>query len=329
MSSPIVIFAGWIVHALLCFYFVRFISDILTRCVLTCIPCIILTYMVTMEVPPFLMSSMLLITYCWLASIRLTHLIILSPNQCTTLRSFFLKLLWMAFPIVPCTNEYAKEWPILYDFLLAGIKLLINHWMYRWLLDCPGSDSYARLMMFYTYVLAYTFLSDFQCGIVRIVTRDKYMLKSLTNFPLLSRSLREFWGRRYNQLIGTILRESVFQPVLQYVSYPSIAALIAFFVSGIMHIHLAYITFEDLRDTFSTMTFFLLNGLACTIEANLPFRLPEVVSWSFTMIFLFLTTPLQNGSFTKLGPSYYAANKPPLIDNQWIPRLPVPNFCLQ
>ncbi|CAF3324675.1 unnamed protein product [Rotaria socialis] len=327
MPSGILIFVGWVVQLFLCFYAIRFISNTITRCILTCLPCLLLTYMVTCEVPPLLMTSMLAVTYCWLASIRLIHLTILSPNQCSTLRSFIFKFLWMFFPIVPCAPDYKEQWPIFYDLISGAVKLLVNHWMYRWLLTCPGSDSYARLIMFYIYALAFTFLSDFQSAILRTVTRDKYMLKSITNVPLISRSLREFWGRRYNQLIGTILRESVFQPALQHSSSPSVAALIVFLVSGLLHVHLAFITFGDFRDTMSTMTFFLLHGLACTIAAHTPFRLRAPVSWFLTLFFLVVTAPLQNGSFTKLGPDYYAVNKPPLIDNKWIPILSVPNFC--
>ena len=42
--------------------------------------------------------------------------------------------------------------------------------------------------------------------LVRIVTRDKYTLESSTNFPIFSLSLREFWGQRYNRIVGTILK---------------------------------------------------------------------------------------------------------------------------
>ncbi len=273
------------------------------------------------------MTSMLFVTYCWLATIRLIHLIILSPNQCSTFGSFILKILWMVYPIVPCTSYQQQQWPILYDFISAGVKLIVNHWMYRWLLTCKGSDSYARLIMFYILVLSYTFISDAQSAIVRAVTRDKYMLKPLTNFPFLSSSLREFWGRRYNQLVGTILRESVFQPILQHISSATIASLTAFLVSGLLHIHLALVAFNDSRAAMSNMIFFILHGMACTIEVHTPFRLTIPLSWLFTQLFLLTTASLQIGPFTRVGPEYYAVNAPPLFEQKWIPKLHVPNFC--
>lgn len=327
MLDPKLIVSGWILHLFTCFYLIRFMSNAIIRCILTLTPCVVLTYIVGYDLPALQMTSMLLITYCWLVSIRLFHLIVLSPNECSNFRSYILKILWMCFPIVPCTSYEQQHWPIFYDIVSASVKLILNHWIYRWLLTCNGSDSYARLIMFSIFVLTYTFLSEMQSVIVRIVTRDKYMLKSLTNFPLLSVSLREFWGRRYNQLIGTIFRESIFKPVLQRLSSPTISALLVFIVSGLLHIHLAYINFQDHRAAASNMLFFLLHGVACTIEAHIPFRLPAPVTCLLTQIFILATIYLQIGPFTKLGPDYYLVNAPPLFDLKWIPALSVPNFC--
>ena len=327
MPPAVFILTGWIVHLFICFYLVRFISNSIIRCILTFVPCAMLTYMVSHDLPALHMPSMLLVTYCWLASIRLIHLIVLSPNQCPTFRSFIFKLLWMCLPIVPCTSDQQQQWPILYDFISAGVKVLINHWMYRWLLVCNGSDSYARLIMFYIFVLSYTFFSDVQSGIIRTITHDKYMLKPLTNFPFLSQSLREFWGRRYNQLIGTIFRESIFQPILQHLSSKTIVSLIVFIVSGLLHVHLAAVTFKDSRAIMSNMIFFILHGIACTVEMHTPFKLPALLSWLFTQLFLLATASLQIGPFTKIGPDFYALNAPLLFEQAWIPKLPVPNFC--
>jgi hypothetical protein len=270
---------------------------------------------------------MLFVTYSWLTTIRLIHLTIVSPNQCSKLGSFVFKILWMVFPIVPCPSNYQQQWPVHYDLISAGFKLLLNHWIYRWLLKCPGSDSYARLIMFYIFVLSYTFMSDAQSAIVRIVTRDKYMLKSLTNFPLLSQSIREFWGRRYNQLVGTILRESVFQPVVQYISSKTAASLITFLVSGLLHVHLALVAFKDVQPAISNIAFFLLHGIACAIEANIGFQLPTPLAWLLTQSFLLATASLQIGPFTRIGPEFYAINPSILYDQKWVPKLPVPNYC--
>ena len=155
------------------------------------------------------------------------------------------------------------------------------------------------------------------------------MLRPITNLPFLSQSLREFWGRRYNQHVGVILRESIFQPVLHHISSPTLASLSVFLISALLHIHLALVTFKDSRSTLSTLIFFLLHGVGCSIETHAPFRIPPPWSWFFTQFFLLLTASLQIGSFTRIGPKYYAANTPPLFDQYWIPKLPVFNYCPQ
>ncbi len=125
MLSPMIIVTGWIRQ----FYFIRIISNITIRCILTIIPCIILTYMVSYDLPSLYMPGMLLVPFCWLGTIRLIHLIVLSPNQYSTFRSFILKCLWMFFPIVSCTSYQHQQWPISYDFISAIIKIIINYWM--------------------------------------------------------------------------------------------------------------------------------------------------------------------------------------------------------
>ena len=329
MLFPILLCLGWIVQHLASFYVVRLIPNTRHRCLLTLVPCTVLTYLVGRDLPALHMTSMLFVTFCWLASIRFVHLAVLSPNQCSTFRSFTTKLLWMFFPVVPCTADYRQKWPVYYDFLSAAVKVTLNHWMYRWLLTCTASESYARIIMYATLALTYSFLSDAQSGIVRLVTRDAYMLQPITDFPLVSTSLREFWGRRYNRLIGGIFRESIFQPVLPYVSSKSLASLLVFLVSGLLHVHLAFVIFKNFQSTVPAMIFFLLHGIACSIEPYTSLRLPEPIPWLATQLFLLMTIHLQLGPFTSTGPSYYAANKPPLFEQNWIPKLPVPRYCPQ
>ncbi|CAF1194798.1 unnamed protein product [Adineta steineri] len=327
MLLSIFVFIGWIIQILICFYFVRFISNIIIRCILTLVPCIILTYVVAYDHPPLQMTSMLFVTYCWLASIRLIHLIVLTPDQCPTLSDYILKFLWMFFPIVRCPPDQHQKWPILYDLVCAGIKIIVNHWIYKWLLICEGSDSCFRRIMFYILILTYSFLLDIQCAILRTITHDKYMLKPMNNFPIMSRSLHEFWGRRYNQLVGTIFRESLFQPIRQHLSSTKIASLLVFFTSGLLHMHLAIVALKDYQTIIPALVFFVLHGMACTIEAHVPFQLPVLLSWLLTQLFLLVTASLQIGPFIRIGPKFYSLNPPPLFEQQWIPKLRVPNFC--
>lgn len=325
MTSPLIILSGWILQSLACFYIIRFVQNISIRCILTLTPCILLTSVLARDLPSMQMTSMLLTTFSWFASIRFFHFAVLSPNQYPTYKSFALKVLWMFFPIVPCSSF--QQLPIVCELFIAAAKLLMNHWLYQWLLKCPGNDSYVRLSMYFIFALSYTFLSDVQSVFVRLITGNKYMLLPSLNFPLLSLSLRDFWGKRYNQLVSTVFRESIFHPVRQYISSTTLVSLLVFLISGLLHLHLIYAMFKDFRSFGSTISFFILHGLACAIEANTSFGLPKPLSWLLTQLFLLSTASLQLGPFTRMGPEMYAENLPPFLDHKWIPKLPVPDFC--
>ena len=327
MIHSLVILAAWIAQVLICFYYVRLLPNASIRCIWVLAPCVILTHLTTYDLPQRSMSSMLLGTYCWFASIRLFHWIVISPNHYNTLVPYIRRLLWMFLPIVPCTEDYRKQWPIHNDFLMSALKIIINHWLYRWLLSCSGSDSYPRLLMFFTFAVTYTFFSDFVSGIIRLVTGDKYRHTTTINFPFLAHSLRDFWGRRYNQLVSSVFRESIFQPVRQCLSSATLASLIVFLVSGLLHVHLAWLAVHDLQVALAAMLFFVIHGFACIIEAHLPFRLPVLVSWFYTQIFLLATASLQIGVFVKAGSDFFPDNAPLFFDQKWIPKLPAPNFC--
>jgi hypothetical protein len=170
---------------------------------------------------------------------------------------------------------------------------------------------------------------DAQMVVIRIVTRDKYTFESFANFPLLSLSLREFWGQRYNRFVNTVLKESVFQPIRMEYSSRTIGGLTTFIISGLIHAHIAYLLLDDLSSVFPAFMFFILHGIACCFEANMKLELPEHVGWLMTHAFLMCTAPLILAPFLKEGSPFFTVNPPPLFDTEWIPKLPVPNFCPQ
>jgi hypothetical protein len=97
------------------------------------------------------------------------------------------------------------------------------------------------------------------------------------------------------------------------------AGLMTFVVSGLLHVHLASVVIDDRLALFPTFMFFVLHDLACCAEAKIKSSLPA---------FLLVTAPLMVSPFIQEGSTFLMLNPPPLIDTSWIPKLPVPLFCL-
>ncbi len=320
---PALIPLGWFLHIIICFYLIRSFRVLLHRVLLTLIPCLILIFVGCYNLPYLHMSSVMTISLYWMITIRLIHLIVLSPDQIDSFRLYAWKFLWFFIPVIPCQSQK----PISFYLLLAGIKLLLNHWIYQWLRVCEPNDSYGRIGMFYISICTGTFINDLQIALVRFITRNKYSVLEFNHYPFLSKSIREFWGYRYNRLVGTLLKESIFDPVrrLPY-SSAMIGALASFTMSGLLHAHVA-VTGFGASSPLPSFLYFILQGLACCAVAKIPFTPPKLLGIILTQAFLLVTSSLYVGLFTRAGPEYYEFNKPPLFDVEWFPKLPVPNFC--
>ncbi|MED6216712.1 hypothetical protein PIB30_010152 [Stylosanthes scabra] len=121
------------------------------------------------------------------------------------------------------------------------------------------------------------------------------------NKPLLSTSLQDFWGRRWNLMVTSILRPAVYQPLVKaamIVVGPKWALLAAVFatfvVSGLMHELILYYT-GRMPPTLRMMGFFVLHGFCLTVEIVLKktiastWRLPRLLSGLLTIGFVAAT----------------------------------------
>ncbi len=327
MSLQQLVSISWLAHIVVCHFLLRHIRNNSIRATLTLVPCIVLTYVGCRDLPQLSMSSVILVSSYWMISIRIIQMIILSPDEVRTFHSFIFKLFWTLFPVIP-SDSIEKQWPIIFDLVSGSIKLILNHWIVRWLANCEPSENYARSIMACFLVLTSSHMSDIVIAFVRLVTRDKYTLLSINNYPLFSKSLREFWGRRYNRLASAVFNECIFKPVKRYLSSPAIASLATFIVSGLLHVHVAIIAFNDTQSILPTFGFFFLHGILCCAESYLPVPLPAPLGWLMTHLILFITLPLFTGPSTRQGPAFFSLNPPPFFDAPWLPQLPIPNSCL-
>ncbi|KAJ8440168.1 hypothetical protein Cgig2_003493 [Carnegiea gigantea] len=146
------------------------------------------------------------------------------------------------------------------------------------------------------------------------------------NKPLLSTSLQDFWGRRWNLMVNSIIRPTVFQPIRDLTLRPLgpllatyLAVMAAFVVSAIMH-ELMLFYLGRVMPTFEVTWFFLLHGVCVCLEVTVKvyvgkrWRVPWWISCPATLgwvvataCWLFLPPMLRAGVYTKGVHEYTAA----------------------
>jgi hypothetical protein len=144
---------------------------------------------------------------------------------------------------------------------------------------------------------------------------------TLHDHPLVrSTSPSDFWGRRWNKVVGSGLRRGMFRPLRKYGIPATMAAVLTFMVSGILHEYILYLM--SLRqgtpnipnkEPFipiygSNLGFFLWNGavLMCehllhgwTILENMKKNLPRPIRTALVLLTVLPISHLFTGEYIK------------------------------
>ncbi|KAJ4725193.1 acyl-CoA--sterol O-acyltransferase 1-like [Melia azedarach] len=140
-----------------------------------------------------------------------------------------------------------------------------------------------------------------------------FELEPQFNEPYLATSLQDFWGRRWNLMVTSILRPTVYNPIRNIFTriigrtWAQIPAVIAAFaVSGLMH-EIIYYYLTCAPPTWEVTSFFVLHGMCLIVEVALKtaltdrWQLHPAVSRPLVVVFV---------AFTSFG-SFW----PPLLRN--------------
>ncbi|TVU30166.1 hypothetical protein EJB05_21775, partial [Eragrostis curvula] len=134
-----------------------------------------------------------------------------------------------------------------------------------------NSMSWYQLLALYT---AHIYFSlDLLLATVHTVIHDALgmEMEPQVDRPWLASSLRDFWGRRWNLMVPSILRPSVFRPVRACLggggsaAATAAAVLATFLVSGLMHELMFYYIMWN-KPTGEVTAFFLLHGACAAAE---------------------------------------------------------------
>ncbi|KAI3904275.1 hypothetical protein MKW92_013021 [Papaver armeniacum] len=157
------------------------------------------------------------------------------------------------------------------QYLILGLKTLIlstvvKIYDYRQYLN-PN-------VILVIYCLHLYFGAEVVLGISRAIAKTILGLDLAPVFdqPYLSNSLQEFWGRRWNLMVTSILRSTVYNPVCR-VSTPVLGkklgplpgTFLTFVVSGLMH-EVLYYYLTRVDPTWEVTWFFVIQGVCTGLE---------------------------------------------------------------
>nr|ASM61115.1 1,2-diacyl-sn-glycerol:acetyl-CoA acetyltransferase [Euonymus kiautschovicus] len=139
-------------------------------------------------------------------------------------------------------------------------------------------------------------LAEFLCG---------FDVEPQFKEPYLATSLQDFWGRRWNIIVSSVLRSTVYTPTRHIASYligsrwayfPAIIA--TFVVSGVMHDIVYYVYMMHVYPKWDMTGHFVLHGICEALEVEMKckrsrrdkWRRHPVVDWVMVMGFVMGTS---------------------------------------
>ena len=117
--------------------------------------------------------------------------------------------------------------------------------------------------------------------------------------PILSRSVGEFWGERWNRTVGEWLHRFAFLPLARR-RHPLLGLLAAFAMSAVLHAWMFAVAL-DVRAALMAGAFFLVQGVAVLAETRMGARAwPSPLARGWTVFVLLAPSPLILGPVLRL-----------------------------
>ncbi len=210
--------------------------------------------------------------------------------------SRFDTLLWMTLPMVqsrPASEEdrqrNRRRAPRF--FLWALVKRLAWEPLGYLLAVLPGDllpwPLLSAFLMLY-FVLNLTAFSDLGTGVSLLFGCN---VDVLFDAPLLARSPRDFWSRRWNKFISRFALKHVALPLRRRLG-PSGVLLSVFAVSGVFHEYFAWGVSGSETHHGAMSAFFIVQGMMVWLNSRWSIPLPPLIGTGLTFFWMMLTAPL-------------------------------------
>ena len=124
-------------------------------------------------------------------------------------------------------------------------------------------------------------------------------MRPMQETPIAARSLRDFWGKRWNRPVSAWLHRFVFLPLARQ-HRPDLGLFCAYLVSGAIHAWLAWVALGAFA-AFGMAVFFGLQGVFILAEDRLQVRAwPVPLARAWTLTILLATSPLIIGPYLRM-----------------------------
>ncbi|KAK3223725.1 hypothetical protein Dsin_010750 [Dipteronia sinensis] len=192
-------------------------------------------------------------------------------------------------------NKKPKQSPL--NYAIKGLTLAVLVHVYDY------SDYLHPTLILLLYAFHIYFILELILAVSAYLARSVLGLELEPQFnePFLASSLQDFWGKRWNLMVTSILRPTVYKPTFSAFacavgsSWAALPAIFAtFLVSGLMH-ELVFYYLGRVKPTGEVTVFFLLHGVCLMVEiamkkaVNGKWRLPKLISGPLTVFFVMAT----------------------------------------
>lgn len=197
-------------------------------------------------------------------------------------------------PVIPTDQTHKSS----LNYAIKGVL-----WAFLVVVHDYNEYIHPKIIMCLLCLHLYIFL-DVVLALVAVLARTILGLELEPQFnePHLSTSLQDFWGKRWNLMVSSILRQTVYEPTRNISTrvvgrrWSAIPAVMAtFLLSAIMHEVMFYYLLR-VKPTWEITWFFLLHGFCVTVEIAIKkalkgrWQLPRLISGLFTIGFVVVTS---------------------------------------
>ncbi len=178
---------------------------------------------------------------------------------------------------------------LIVEGLVGGAAVLFLRHMA--LAQHPPDDVIAPCRLFAGIILLYMLVEFLKDLVHFCFLASGAVMRPIHDTPIAARSLRDFWGKRWNRPVSAWLRRFVFLPLARQ-RRPDLGLLCACFVSGALHAWVALVALGAFA-AFELAVFFGLQGVFILAEDRLHVDAwPVPLARAWTLAILLATSPL-------------------------------------